>query len=162
MTVKEDREHFALKLQAEAKASLEQIPEKEAAWEAERKNGNPDLNAKFIYAYVLCMSASDRHKKLGIRLMNELITARFNVEECLYATAVCLYSQGEWQGARDKVDRLLRLNPDHRYGNELHLYVKDAQAKQDLAVGVGVGVGVLGATAAILLGAFLGGGRRGR
>jgi len=26
MTVKEDREHFALKLQAEAKASLEQIP----------------------------------------------------------------------------------------------------------------------------------------
>jgi len=48
--------------------SLQQ--EKEAAWEAERKSGNPDLNAKFIYAYVLCMSASDRHKKLGIRLMN--------------------------------------------------------------------------------------------
>ena len=35
-------------------------------------------------------------------------------------------------------------------------------AKQDLAIGVGVGVGLLGATAAILLGAFLGGGRRGR
>jgi len=33
-------------------------------------------------------------------------------------------------------------------------------AKQDLAVGVGVGLGVVGATAAILLGAFLGG-RRG-
>jgi hypothetical protein len=44
--------------------------EKEAAWEAERKKANPDLNAKFIYAYVLCMSASERHKTLGLRLLN--------------------------------------------------------------------------------------------
>ena len=44
--------------------------EKEAAWEAERKKGSPNLDAKFIYAYVLCMSASERHKTLGIRLMN--------------------------------------------------------------------------------------------
>jgi hypothetical protein len=41
-----------------------------------------------------------------------------------------LYSQGEWQEAREVVDRLLRLNPDHRYGNELHLFVKDAQGRE--------------------------------
>ena len=33
------------------------------------------------------------------------------------------------------VDRLLRLNPDHRYGNELHLYVKDAQGMEGGAGG---------------------------
>lgn len=62
----------------------------------------------------------------------------------------------------NQVDRLLRRNPDHRYGNELHLFIKDAQAKEDLAVGVGVGVvgvGLIGA-AAVVLGALLGG-RRG-
>ncbi|TFJ82383.1 hypothetical protein NSK_006294 [Nannochloropsis salina CCMP1776] len=162
MTVKEDRDIFEQKLQVEAKASKEQIPDKEAAWEAERKKAKPDLNVKFIYAYVLTMSNSERHKSMGMRLLNELIAARFNVEECLYAVAVCLYSQTEWRECREVVDRLLRLNPDHRYGNELHLFVKDAQAKQDLAIGVGVGVGVIGATAAILLGAMLGSGRRGR
>jgi len=66
---------------------------------------------------------------------SELITARFNVEECLYAAAVCLYSQGEWQEAREVVDRLLRLNPDHRYGNELHLFVKDGQGREGGAGG---------------------------
>ena len=25
------------------------------------------------------------------------------------------------------VDRLLRMSPDHRYGTELHVYLKDAQ-----------------------------------
>lgn len=40
------------------------------------------------------------------------------------------------------------------------LYTYASAAKQDLAVGVGVGLGLVGATAAILLGAFLGGGGR--
>lgn len=43
---------------------------KEAAWEAERKKPQPDLNVKWIYAYVLVRSAHDRHKQLGVRLLN--------------------------------------------------------------------------------------------
>lgn len=67
-----------------------------------------------------------------------------------------------FQPTHIQVDRLLRRNPDHRYGNELHLFIKDAQAKEDLAVGVGVGVvgvGLIGA-AAVVFGALLGGGGR--
>lgn len=36
---------------------------------AERKKPQPDLNAKWIYAYVLVRSTNDRHKLLGIRLL---------------------------------------------------------------------------------------------
>lgn len=42
---------------------------KEAAWEAERKKSQPDLNVKWIYAYVLVRSSNDRHKLLGVRLL---------------------------------------------------------------------------------------------
>lgn len=106
------------------------------------KGAGLSLNVKYFFQWRLLTNWEGRARlmfslTLDISLPSflppypsELITARFNVEECLYATAVCLYSQGEWQGARDKVDRLLRLNPDHRYGNELHLYVKDAQGME--------------------------------
>lgn len=36
---------------------------------AERKKQQPDLNVKWIYAYVLVRSTNDRHKLLGIRLL---------------------------------------------------------------------------------------------
>ena len=46
------------------------MQEKEAAWESERKKPNPDLNVKFVYAYVLSRSSMERHKITGIRLLN--------------------------------------------------------------------------------------------
>ena len=59
----------------------------------------------------------------------EMITAKFNVEESLYACAVAHYSLGQYTEAREMIDRLLRSNPDHRYANELHAYIKDAQGR---------------------------------
>lgn len=41
------------------------------------------------------------------------------------------------------MDRLLRKNPDHRYANELHLFVKDAQGAC-VCLCACVGLGLLG------------------
>lgn len=49
---------------------LHVFQDKEAAWEAERKKSKPDLNVKFVYAYVLSRSSMERHKVTGIRLLN--------------------------------------------------------------------------------------------
>lgn len=100
----------------------------------------------------------------------ELVDAKFNVEDSLYALAVAYYAMGAsvcaadgmllwtrpnaWllarcscagmpspptkttghlSEAREEVDRLLRKNPDHRYANELHLFVKDAQGASSVS-----------------------------
>jgi hypothetical protein len=41
----------------------------EAAWEKEKHEKDPKLEVKHAYAFVLCKSGSERHKTLGIRLM---------------------------------------------------------------------------------------------
>ena len=67
------------------------------------------------------------HTHTHIFSQTELLAGKFNVAECLYASAVTHYSRGHYNEAREMVDRLLRMSPDHRYGTELHVYLKDAQ-----------------------------------
>lgn len=76
---------------------------KEAAWEEERKKPSPDLNVKWIYAYVLVRSADARHKTVGIHLLKELVQARVNVDDSLYALAVAHYAMGKYGEAREEV-----------------------------------------------------------
>lgn len=56
-----------------------------------------------MFAYVLVCSADTRHKILGIHLLKELVQAKVNVDDSLYALAVAHYAMGKYGEAREEV-----------------------------------------------------------
>ena len=51
------------------------------------------------------------------------------MDDCLFAVASCYYSLGKYHEALQFCEQVMRRNPDHRYANQLHVYILEAQGK---------------------------------
>mmetsp|Transcript_8798 Transcript_8798/g.12367 ORF Transcript_8798/g.12367 Transcript_8798/m.12367 type:complete len:161 (+) Transcript_8798:57-539(+) len=143
MKVRKLVETLDTKLKHEEEMVAVSLPSLKKEWnESLVGNSAPDLSLKYNLAFQIVKSTSKKDKELGLMLLDEMIEVSHHTKECLYLKALCLYGMGEYEKSRNSCEALLRRDPDHKMGRDLHACIRFKIEERNKAIGLNVTVGV--------------------